>query len=142
MTIQCGPSFSPELLHTFQSQFEVGCRSLLRFLDECVQQNHPALSRAEQHSRDPAFCQIAAHFPQAAAQCPTQRHAYRPGKLNVLDVLSNSFPVFTVETFAATREPAHVPTTKRKRQPAAFSSAQQICINIGTHWQSAIEAAG
>ena len=49
----------------------------------------------------------AADFPQFPAKRTNERHAYRPGKLNVLDVLADDLPVFRIQSLSATHGPAH-----------------------------------
>jgi hypothetical protein len=76
-----------------KAKIEIRIRRLLRLLDERVQKHHPALMNAEQHSRDSALRQIAAHFPQPPAERPAQWHADRPGEFHVLDVFADDLPV-------------------------------------------------
>src|SRR5947208_14688783 len=68
-----------------------------------MQQHHLAVLLAEQHPRDTALRERAAHFPQSPAQWPAQRHADRPSKLDVLNVLADDLAVVVrkaVEPFA------------------------------------------
>ena len=49
----------------------------------------------------------AADLPQFPAKRTNERHAYRPGNLNVLDVLADDLPVFRIQSLSATHGPAH-----------------------------------
>src|SRR4051794_38780493 len=86
-------SWSCDFSFSFQREVQITLRGLLRLLDEAMQQDHPALIDAKQHASDAALRQAAPDFPKARAQRPHQRHADRPGKLHVLDVLANDLSV-------------------------------------------------
>jgi hypothetical protein len=62
-----------------------------------VQQHHPSLVNAKQNASNAATRQVAANFPQPLAHRPAERHADRPGKLDVLDVFTNDLSIFTAQ---------------------------------------------
>jgi hypothetical protein len=58
---------------------------------------------AKQDTSDTALRQRAAHFPQSPSQRTAQRHANRPGELDILDVFADDLAVFgreALEPFA------------------------------------------
>src|ERR1700749_1767665 len=60
------------------------------FLDETVQQNHPALLfYVKQHASDAILAQRRANFVDSLAERSAQRHAQGPAKLNGLDILAD-----------------------------------------------------
>jgi hypothetical protein len=62
-----------------------------------VQQHHSTLIHAKQHAGGPAIRDLTAHFPQAAPNGATERHADRPGELDVLDVFANDLAIGPIE---------------------------------------------
>src|SRR5262249_45959588 len=92
-----GLSSSCDLLLPLQRETEVALGCLLRLLDECVKQDHPAFVDAKQHAADTALGDVAADFPQSVAEGTAQRHADRPVELDVLDVLPDDLPIRIVQ---------------------------------------------
>ena len=75
-------------------QFQIVVRRLLCFLDESVEQDHPAPPvDIKKHARDSVLGQARPHFMDAVAHWPANRHPNRPAELHGLDILSDAFPV-------------------------------------------------
>jgi len=75
-------------------QLQVFVWSLLRFLDESVQQYHPALLvDVEKYARDSVLGQARPHFINGVPQRPANRHPDWPTELYRLDVLANPLAV-------------------------------------------------
>lgn len=58
-----------------------------------MQQDHAAISHAENHPRDPVAAKVAADFPQPFVQRRTVGAAQRPAELDLLDILADRVPV-------------------------------------------------
>lgn len=81
-------------------QVQIFLRRLLRFLDESMQQNHPAfLVDIKEHPRDSVLGQARPHFVDTVAQWPPNGHPYWPAELHRLDILADVLPIFRRKLF-------------------------------------------
>ena len=76
------------LFRTAKGQFEIACRSLVRLLDESVQEHHHGPCCREQHTSNPSVDR-ASYFPKPWIHLAYQRHAQWPTKLHCLDVFTD-----------------------------------------------------
>jgi len=75
-------------------QVQILVRSLLRLLDESVEQDHPAsFVDIEKHSCDSVLGQARPHFIDAIAKWFANRHPDGPAELHCLDILSDALPI-------------------------------------------------
>lgn len=71
-------------------------RRLLRFLNESVQQDHPASPvDIKKHPRDSVLAQFGSHLVDAIAQRPANRHTDRPAKLHRFYVLADPLSILS-----------------------------------------------
>jgi hypothetical protein len=98
------------------SQFQLCPRCLLSFLDEAMQQNHPALRvNIKQHPSDLVSTQTRPDFVKTVAQGFTNRHANRPTKFHGFDVYADLLPI---------RDRAERPQPLTHRLPASASTKE------------------
>jgi hypothetical protein len=93
-------------------QLQIFARCLLRFLDETMQQNHPAFPvDIEKYARDSVLTQARPHFVDAVAERLAYGHANGPAELHGLDILSDALPILgrkPFQPFATGSPPASV----------------------------------
>lgn len=75
-------------------EFQIAGRSLPRFLDETVEENHSALFvDIEKYPCGAALRYVCSHFVNSGTERLADRHPYRPAVLYGLDVFADPFPV-------------------------------------------------
>jgi hypothetical protein len=71
-------------------KLQIGFRSLLRLLDDPVEQDHPLPSvDVEEDPCNPVARQVRPHFVKPVAQWTAGWHADRPAKLDGFDIFSD-----------------------------------------------------
>lgn len=76
-------------------QIQILVRRLARFLDESVEEDHPALPvNIEKHPRDAVLRQVGPHLEETIAQGLANRHPEGPAEFHRLDIFPDALSVF------------------------------------------------
>jgi hypothetical protein len=89
---------SNHLFHAVEGYPQLPEGSLLRLLDESMEQNHAASRYTKQHPAGSSISQITSGLPKAVAEAPAIGHSQRPAELHFLNVKTDPLPVFGRKT--------------------------------------------